>query len=85
MRKGNLVGETNLGTNASMAIFIEGWSRGLLTLSTVDRVENNTPLSDIDSRVLKEVVKEDLESSIAINPVPTRGGLTSLNSKPLLS
>ena len=49
-----------------MAIFIEGWSRDLLTLSTVDRVENNAPLSDIDSRVLKEVVKEDLESPIAM-------------------
>jgi hypothetical protein len=68
-----------------MTIFIECWSRDLLTLSTVDRVENNTPLSDIDSRVLKEVVKEDLESSIAMDSVPTRGGLTSLNSKPLLS
>lgn len=73
MRKDRQVGETNLGADASMSIFIEGWSRDLLTLSTVDRVENNAPLSDIDSRVLKEVVKEDLESSIAMYWLLTRG------------
>ena len=56
MRKDSQVGETNLGADASMTIFIEGWSGDLLTLRTVDRVENNAPLSDIDSRVLKEVV-----------------------------
>ena len=51
-----------------MTIFIENWSRDLFTLSTVDRIENDTPMRDIDSRVLKEVVKENLES-------PNRNGL----------
>jgi hypothetical protein len=48
-----------------MAIFIEIWSGNLFTLRTVDRIENNTPLGDVDSRVLKEVVKENLESQFA--------------------
>jgi len=80
-----MVRATDLGANTGMAIFIESWSGDLFTLSTIDRIENNTPLGDVDSRVLKEVVKENLESPIAMDLVTPGGKLTSLNSKPLLS
>jgi hypothetical protein len=68
-----------------MAIFIERRSRNLFTPSTVDRIEDNTPLRDIDRRVLKEIVKENLGNPIVWISVTTGGKLTSLNSKPLLS
>jgi hypothetical protein len=43
-----------------MAILVKSWGRDLLTLSTVDCVENYAPLGDINRRVLEEVIEEDL-------------------------
>jgi hypothetical protein len=76
---------THFGTDTSVSILVEGWNRNFLTSSTVDCIENDTPLGDIDSRVVEEVIKENLGTSVIPNREQFRGELTSLNSKPLLS
>jgi hypothetical protein len=43
-----------------MTIFIKGRGGDLFTPATVDCVENDTPLGDVDRRVLEEVVEEYL-------------------------
>jgi hypothetical protein len=53
---------THLSTHTSVSIFVKGWGGYLLTLGTDDCVENYAPLRNIDRRVLKEVVEENLDS-----------------------
>jgi len=51
----------HLGTNTSVAILVKSRGRNLLTLGTVDCLENYAPLGDINGRVLEEVIEEDLD------------------------
>jgi hypothetical protein len=56
----------HLRTHTSVAIFVKGRGGYLLTLGTVDCVENYAPLRDINSRVLKEVVEENLDNKFIL-------------------
>lgn len=53
--------QAHLGTDTSVAVFVEGWGRDPLTLGGVYCVENYTPLSDINGGILEEVVEENLD------------------------
>ena len=52
----------HLSTNTGVAIFIKGWHWDPLTLGVGYCVENHTPLSNIDRRVLEKVIEENLDN-----------------------
>ncbi len=43
-----------------MAIFVKDRGWDLLVLGTIDYIENDAPLGNVDGGVLKEVVEENL-------------------------
>jgi hypothetical protein len=50
-----------------VAIFVKGWGWDLLALGTIDCIENDAPLGNVDRRVLEEVVEEDLGNVFILN------------------
>lgn len=58
-----------------MAIFVKGRGGGPSTLGTADGVENYAPLGDIDRRVFKEVVKQNLDNVFISDTECQRGNL----------
>jgi hypothetical protein len=51
-----------------VAIFVKSRGGDLLMPGTVDYVENYAPLGNINRRVLEEVVKENLDNMIILDP-----------------
>jgi len=50
-----------------VAIFVKGWGWDPLTLGTINCIENDAPLGNVDGGVLKEVVEENLGNVFIID------------------
>ena len=57
----------HLSTNSSMTIFVKGRGGYLLAPTTVDCIEDYAPLRNINRRVLKEVVEENLDNMFILD------------------
>jgi len=50
-----------------VAIFVKGWGWDLLTHGTINCIENDAPLGNVDGGVLKEVVEENLGNAFILD------------------
>jgi len=58
-----------------VAIFVKcrGWD--LLTLGTIDCIENDAPLGNVDGGVLKEVIEENLDNVFILHKEEQRNSI----------